>query len=259
MSKGRKRLVILVSLICPALVLMTLQHDGRSFSFLQGLTRPFYFFNNAATSVCSNIRAARDTFEENKRLKSETGRLLLERQRFGELVQENKRLKDLLSLKEHEPRYVAGAKAVTRGYDRLLNTVIIDKGAGSGIEKGMAVITTRGLAGKIHAVKNDFSEVLLLRDPNFSVGVRLQNSRREGVVSGTGRDTCTLKYIPPEENVEQGEAVVTSGLDGIFPPGLPVGTVSGIKKEGVEFFQQIDVVPFQPDSKLEEVVIFGKD
>lgn len=257
MSKGKKRLVILLSLFSVALVLMTYQHR-KPFSFLEALTYPYYSFNKMTSSINLNFNAVRNAFEENKRLKSELTRLMVERQRFGEFMQENKRLKESLSLKEHEPKYITTAKVIARGYDRLLNTIVLDKGRESGIEKGMAVITGKGLAGKIYSVKEGFSEVLLLKDSNFSVAVRLQNSRREGVVSGTGYESCSLKYIPPEENVEKGEVVISSGLDGIFPPGLPVGVVGRIKKEGVEFFQHIDVLPFQSDSKLEEVVILKK-
>ncbi|MBI5212641.1 MAG: rod shape-determining protein MreC, partial [Nitrospirae bacterium] len=198
------------------------------------------------------------TFEENKLLKKELTGALLEKQRYAEILHENKRLKELLSLKEHSPKYVASARVIARGYDKLLHTMILDKGKNSGIKKDMAVITAKGLAGKIYSVKDEFSEVLLLSDPNFSVAVRLQNSRREGIVAGTGYRHSLLKYIPPEEVVEKGESAVTSGLDGIFPPGLPVGLVSHVRTEGIEFFQDIRVLPFQDDATMEEAVILGK-
>jgi len=259
MSTAKKRLLILFSLFFVSFTMMTFQHNRKSFSFFEVLSYPFHALNKITSSVNLNVKTAKEALEENARLKKELTALLLERQRYNEFIQENKRLKDLLSLKEHERRYLTTAKVISRGYDRILNTVIIDKGRDVGLEKGMAVITTKGLVGKIHTVKNDFAEVLLLRDSNFSVAVRLQNGRREGVVSGTGYDHCVLKYIPPEENVEKGEVIVTSGLDGIFSPGLPVGIVGKVKKEGVEFFQQIEIIPFQSDAKLEEVVILKQD
>lgn len=94
-----------------------------------------------------------------------------------------------------------------------------------------------------------------MRDPNFGAAVRLQTSRVEGVLSGSGGALSILKYVPFEAAVEQGEAVVTSGLDGVFPPGLPVGIVHSVTKEGVTFFQQIEVLPFQADTTVEEVII----
>jgi len=259
MSKAKKRLLILFSLFSLSFVMMAFQHNRRPFSFFEVLSYPFHALSKITSSVDLKVKTAKEALEENTRLKKELTAFLLERQKYNEVIQENKRLKDLLSLKEHELRYLTAAKVIARGYDKVLNTIILDKGGNNGLQKGMAVITTRGLVGKVYFVKNDFAEVLLLRDSNFSVAVRLQNNRREGVVSGTGYDNCVLKYISPEENVEKGEVIVTSGLDGIFPPGLPVGTVVKVKKEGVEFFQQIEIMPFQSDAKLEEVVILKQE
>ena len=258
MSKGKKRLIIFFLLFSVALTLMSYQHNGQSFSFLDILSYPYNVFSRATSNFGSTIDEVRNTYEENKKLKRELNQLLIERQRYREIIQENSRLRDLLSLKGREPRYVATAKVISRGYDRLLNTEILDKGRTSGIEKGMAVITAKGLVGKVYSVRDDFADVLLLEDANFSVAVRLQGSRHEGIVSGTGYGACVLKYIPPEETVAKGEVVVTSGFDGIFPEGLPVGVVSSVKKEGIEFFQHVEVLPFQSPDKIEEVVVLKK-
>lgn len=258
MSKGKKRIIILFLLSLIALILITYYHQRRPSALFRILSYPYDVFNNFTLNVTMTFRELWGTFEENKSLRKELATALIEKQRYAEIVQENKRLKELLSLKEHLPNYVTTAKVIARGYDRLLHTIIIDKGKDSGIKKDMSVITPKGLVGKVYSVKDNFSEVLLLKDPNFSVAVRLQNSRHEGVISGTGHGYCILKYIPPEESVEKGEMAVTSGLDGIFPPGLPVGVVSSISKEGVEFFQDIKVLPFQSDAKIEEVVILSK-
>jgi rod shape-determining protein MreC len=214
--------------------------------------------NNFRATVSMTFRDTLHAREENRRLKSELAALILQQQRYEEILLENKRLKEILSLKNDRPDYVATAKVISRGYGRLLNTLVINKGANDGIKKDMAVITTAGLVGKIDSVRNNFSEVLLLTDPNFSVAVRLQHSRRKGIVSGAGHKYCLMKYIPPEESVDVGEAVLTSGLDGIFPAGLPVGIVYNIDKEGIEFFQDIQVLPFQDNAKIEEVVILSK-
>jgi rod shape-determining protein MreC len=258
MSKAKKRFIIFISLFSFALTLMSYQHGRQSSLFSPVLSYPYDMLNRFTSSVTATLHDAKDTFEDNKRLKKEVTQLLLERQQYREVIQENRRLKELLALKEHETHAVAAAKVIARGYDRLQNTVILDKGKKSGIEKGMAVITTKGLVGKIYSVRDDFSEVLLIRDSNFSVAVRLQNSRREGIVSGSGYSYCLLKYVAPEETIERGEAVITSGFDGIFPEGIPVGVVSTVKKEGIEFFQYIEVMPFQASEKAEEVLVLKR-
>lgn len=259
MSKGKKRIITLLVLSLIAFILLSYQHSRKPFTFLQPLSYPYDILNNFTATVNVTFHEIRDTFNENKRLKKALTAALLEKQKYAEIIQENKRLKEILSLKGQWPNYVATAKVIARGYDRMLNTIIIDKGKNSGIKKDMAVVTVRGLVGKIYSVKDNFSEVLLLRDPNFSVAVRLQKSRYEGVISGSGHKYCLLKYIPPEEVVERGEVVVTSGLDGIFPAGLPVGVISDFRKEGIEFFLDIKVVPFESDKKIEEVVILSNE
>ncbi|TAN45715.1 MAG: rod shape-determining protein MreC [Nitrospirae bacterium] len=258
MSKGKKRAAIFLGIILFALTLMTLQHGKTSNPFTAAVTYPFNALNRFFFNLGDSAKNAWNCVDENNKLKNEHAVLLAERQHYTEIIQENIRLKEVLALRAQEHSFVTAAKVISKGYDRLLNLVIIDKGRKDGIEKGMAAITPKGLAGKIYSVKEDYSELLLLKDANFSAAVRLQNSRTEGVISGTGHSLCALNYIPPEENVEAGEVVVTSGLDGVFPPGLFVGVVGSIKKEGVEFFQHIEVMPFQSAAKLEEVVILKK-
>jgi rod shape-determining protein MreC len=90
------------------------------------------------------------------------------------------------------------------------------------------------------------------------VAVRLEDSRREGVLAGTGEDECLLKYIPAELKVQKEETVVTSGLDGVFPSGIPVGAVSLVRERGGGFFQEVYVTPFQQDSTIEEVLVLKR-
>ncbi|MBF0557778.1 MAG: rod shape-determining protein MreC [Nitrospirae bacterium] len=260
MSKARKRLIILIVLVSTALALMSYQHNRKPFTFFDlVVSYPYYALNEFTSNIDLTVRRLRKTFAENITLREEVSRLRLEKQQYREIFLENERLKALLSLRELEPRYVSAARVIARGSDKLLNIATLDKGRNSGLEKGMAVLTPKGLVGKVYSVQDSYSDVLLLKDSNFSVAVRLQDSRREGVISGTGNDNCLLKYIPPEEKVEKGEVVITSGFDGIFPEGLPVGVVSNVKKEGIEFFQYIEVQPFQSSEKVEEVIVLKQE
>ncbi len=259
MSKGKKRLFILFVLVSAAVAIMNYQHNKKAFSFFDSvISYPYYALNELTANAAGTVRRLRSAFEENKLLREEVDHLLLEKQQSREIILENERLKALLSFKDQEPGFVTAARVVARGSDRLLNIVILDKGGKSGIEKDMAVITPQGLIGKVYLVQDSFSEVLLLKDSNFSAAVRLQDSRREGVVSGAGYDYCILNYVPPEEKVVKGEVVITSGVDGIFPEGLPVGRVSRVKKDGIDFFQYIEVQPFQSSEKLEDVIVLKR-
>ncbi len=255
----KKRLWLFLSFVVLSFVLMTYQSKSGVLAPLRFLTHPINALNNTIHSIISSIKepfrniALRD--EENRRLREELNKLLLEQQRYRDAVIENIRLRELLSLKEKEQRYVTAARVIAKGNDRWSNTLVIDKGRRDGLGKDMAVITVRGLVGKVSSLSDSYSSVLLINDINFSAAVRLEESRKEGIISGTGSRNCILKYIPHEDDVKQGEAVVTSGLDSLFPPDIPVGFVSKITKKGTSLLQDIEVIPFQDTTRLEEVVI----
>lgn len=254
MFKPKRRVIIILLLFFAAFLILSYQKKGHPL-INEILVYPFDLINRMTSNIYASFIKFRDAMEENERLNKRLNELLIERQSYGEIMLENERLRAIVALKKNNPAFFTTARSIGRGYDRFLNTLIIDKGKHQGIVKNMAAVTTNGLVGKIHAVKDDYSEILLLNDPNFSVAVRLQKSRHEGIVSGTGRGYCLLKYIPPEELVEKDEVVITSGLDGIFPPGIPIGVVSYIGRDGADFFLYLEVTPFQSSSKVEEVVI----
>jgi len=258
----KKRLLLFFSLIIVSFILMTYQSNRGLPNPLHLINYPVNIANDAINSIYSTIKGAfkkiqlRD--EENRRLKLELDNLLMERHKYNEAILENARLRELLALKEKEKKYVTAARVISRGSDQWTNTLVINKGRHDGIEKDMAVITSRGLVGKVLSVLNSYSHVLLLNDVNFSAAIRLQESRTEGIISGTGSKTCMLKYVSHEYEVKENEMALTSGLDSLFPSGIPVGAVTGISKKGAGLFQNIVVTPFQDSTKLEEVVIVGQ-
>ncbi len=255
MSKGRKRLFIVLTVVLLSFGLMTYQYSLSGNLNLGFLSQPFNLFGSLIANIRYTSKDFINTYRENARLKEQLATLLVERQQYGNIIEENKRLREIVGFRPQGFKVLTTARVIGRPYDSMLEMLLIDKGAKEGIKKGMAVITVRGLLGKIYAVHESYSEVLLLRDPNFSVAVRIQESRIEGVLSGTGYNYATLNYIPPEEKVEKGDIVVSSGLDGLFPPGIPIGVVSDVNKDNVEFFQKIRVTPYQYDTKAEEAMV----
>jgi rod shape-determining protein MreC len=194
--------------------------------------------------------------EENTQLKKQLYEISLIHKSYQELINENKRLKSFLDLKETRKDIVTIAKVISKGSNKFMKTLWIDKGSNQGVQREFPVITFNGLVGKVISVNSNFSEVLLLTDPNFSVAVRIERTRTEGILSGTGNG-CLLKYIPLEEEILLGDRIITSGLDDIFPEGILVGAVkSTTKKEG--FFQKIDVIPIQKEHNIEEVAVIKK-
>ncbi len=261
MSRAKKRLSIFLILSIVVLMMMTYQykHQGnKQLIFRETITYPFNAINSLIDSVKKALENHWNAVKENERLKREISMLLLEMQGYKEIVKENERLREILSLKPQIRNYIAVARVISQGHDRLMKTIILDKGIKDGILKDMTVITTKGLVGKVYRTQESFSEVLLINDANFSVAVRLQNARQESILSGIGRSYCILKYVPFENIIEKGEVVVTSGLDGVIPPNIPVGTVIDVKKDETDFFQEIKVMPFQSMDKIEEVVVLKR-
>jgi len=253
-----RRLFPLLLLLILSLTLMTYQSNKGNITPLRPLNSPFNHLNNLFHSISSAIKepfrrlTLRD--EENRRLRDEINRLLLEQQKYREAFFENQRLREILSLRQRETRYVTTARVISRGLERWSETVIINKGRKDGISKDMAVITPRGLVGKISRVDDAYAYVLLVTDINFSAAVKVQETRKDAILSGTGAGRCVLKYIPQEETVREGEVIVTSGFDDLFPHELTVGFVSRVSR-GSGIFQQIEVRPFQDLTKLDEVVV----
>jgi rod shape-determining protein MreC len=257
----KKRLLLFLFIII-SLGLMTYQSNREHLL-------PFKSLNNTLNGLHKIKNSVKDYLtspfkriflreEENIRLKTELSKMLKEQQIYREVFLENKRLRELLSLKEREHKYVTAARVIARSPDQWSNTLILDKGLLDGITKNMTAITNKGLVGKISDVSDSYSYLLLLTDINFSAAARLQESRTEGVISGTGFRKCQLKYIPYEEEVKKGDIVITSGLDSLFPQGIPVGYISNINKKGTGIFQDIEVFPFIESTKIEDVAIIKR-
>lgn len=257
-----KKRLLLFLFILVSFSLMTYQSSEKHFlpvTFLQSALNNLYELKDSLKkTITAPFRRALIREEENEQLKAELAQLKRQRQAYHEAMRENKRLKSLLTLKEIESRYVTSAQVIAKNIDQWSNTLTLEKGSKDGLEKNMAAITEKGLLGKLSNVSPSYSQLLLLTDITFSVAVRLQESRAEGVLSGTGFRTCKLKYIPYEEKVEEGDIVITSGLDSLFPPGIPVGFISKKSQKEIGLFQDIEVLPFVNDREIEVVTIIKR-
>lgn len=201
------------------------------------------------------LRGARERAVE---LSRKVRELELERQQLVETRGEAERLRRLLAFAEAEPgrRYV-GARVVgirlgTAG--RQLLTV--DRGADAGLAPMMPVVVTEGVVGRIHSVTASSAEVLVLTDLNSSIAVRVERTRARANVRGLGRpDLCRLDFALRTEDMTEGDPLVTSGTDGVFPRGLPVGKVSHIERRAHGLFQDARVVPAVDVTRVEEVLV----
>lgn len=181
-----------------------------------------------------------------------------ESSRYIEAELENKRLRDMLELKSQRPEFVTAAEVFARDPSNWYQVIWVNKGSDDGVAKEMIAVTPAGVVGRVHRIFNDTASVILLTDVNSALAVRMQSSRAEGILEGRGGNVCYLKYVPSEVEVEVGDAVISSGLDGIFPEGLVAGYVTELVKDEGGVFHTIKVAPAQDLNSLEEVAILKR-
>lgn len=197
--------------------------------------------------------------EENKNLNKKINELKAELVLYQEGYLEAQRLSKLLALKnDYNYRFVS-ARVIGREQAALSKTILINKGTAHGLKIGMPVIATPGLIGRLIDVSWHVSKVLLLIDENNNIGAILQRTRTQGIVSGAGARGCILKYIYKNQDVKEGDSVISSGLGGIFPKGLLIGKVSHVQKQDAALFLKINVAPFVDFAKLEEVLVLASE
>jgi len=177
-------------------------------------------------------------------------------QKLSEQAAETQRLRALLDFKNQLPIQTVAAEVIAASPGENSNSIYIDKGSDSGLETDLAVITPEGIIGKILAVFPHTSHVLLITDPSSGAGVLLAQSRVQGVLKGGTQNLCEVHYIMNEEPVKPGEALLTSGLDQIYPKGLLVGTV--VQTSDGNIYKTILVKPAADFSRLENVLVVLK-
>lgn len=194
---------------------------------------------------------------DNSRLKQTVADYEQLRVQLEEYKAENERLKALLDFKAQVPYTTVAAKVIARNPDSWWSMVVIDKGRLAGLSQDMPVITPGGLVGKITRVTDATATVLLLLDPESGAGGIVQRTRDTGVVLGQAGTTGNLriKFFSREAQVEVGDDIVSSGLGGVFPAGLPIGRVAKVEPAEFGLVQYAEVKPTVDFLHLEDVLV----
>jgi len=200
------------------------------------LQRVFTWGVNAIEDFWLNYFYLVDVRQENKELKRQIQQLMLENSRYRELLSTYVRLQTLLKFKQTFREPVIAARVIGRDPSGWFRSVIVDKGEKDGISVDMPVVNALG-------------------DQNSSVDCLIQRSRDRGIVKGLSTELCKVAYLVKSSDVSLGDQVVTSGLGGVFPKGLPLGQVVRVVDKPEELFKEVDMKPVVNFSKLEEVLI----
>lgn len=196
-----------------------------------------------------------DVEMENEHLRTRLGALEQRNALLEETKKENERLQGLLNVKDPISRESVAATVI--GYDpsSWVQAVTLNKGSNDNIELGLPVISGGGVVGQVIAVSPHTSRVLLIIDRASGVDVMLQDSRARGILEGTGGEPCDYQFVIESEEVNIGDKVVTTGLDGVFPKGINVGVVTSANAGAGGLFRSIKVTPAVKFSKLEDVLV----
>ena len=189
-----------------------------------------------------------------RRLQLGAGERLL---RFEHLEQENAHLRELLQMSRRiETRSIA-ADILYNAPDPFARKVILDRGAQQGVEPGLAVVDANGVIGQVTRVHPIQAEVTLLTDRNQSIPVSVVRNGVRGVLYGVGRGMLEMRHVLADVDIRPGDQLVTSGLDGVFVPGLPVATVTRVNRDA-DAFARIDCEPVAAIERSVQVLVVGR-
>ena len=214
---------------------------SRSIRFVKDIWVHYFFLVEAAIENDNYKKAFSHSVERNNLYK--------------ELKLSNIRLRSLLDFQKTITDKVIAAEVIGKDPSPWFKTIMINKGKDDGVKKGAAVVIPEGIVGQVAEVSLHNSKVLLIIDPNSAVDALVQRSRARGIIKGGFADRCVFKYVLRKKGIAVGDTVVSSGLDGVFLKGLPVGQVSDVVKPNSGIFQEVTVTPCVDFEKLEEVLV----
>lgn len=195
-------------------------------------------------------RAVKENYELHQKVAQLTTENLELRQSEGDL----NRLRSLLGYSEQFTMPTTMAHAIMLDTSGRFKSIVIDRGSGAGIDVNDSVVNASGLIGRVILTTHDMAKVQLIIDTNCAVGALLERTRRQGVVRGDGNLGTQMSGVPSLADVAIGDTVLTAGIDGIFPKGIPIGTIIRADR-GPDLFKRIDLKPAVDFGGIEEVIV----
>lgn len=260
----RWNLALLVVLLLGQLILLSSAPSSRG-STLEGIVLnalgPVVHFVSIASDgtagAFESFRLARTLREENRRLRQKLEATQHSLVRLHGVEEELERLSRISGYSRPESGRFFVADVVYVDRASWLRTLVLYTGSAEP-SRNQPVITAGGLVGRIVVPAKPYAKVLLLTDRSASVSAMIERTRRRGMVRGNGEESLLLDNIPLQENVRPGDRVVTAGIDGVFPRGIPIGVVTDVEP-GPELFHRIRVQPFIDLAILDQVYVLTEE
>lgn len=196
---------------------------------------------------------------ENEQLKRRLVEQGAAAQAFASTQQANARLKALLDIRTSVGENAIAVEVLYTGRDAFTQKLFVDKGAEAGLAAGSAVVDADGVVGQVTRLYPFMAEVTLVTDKDHVVPVKIERSGVRAVMAGTGAGRPPeLRFMPPSADVRIGDLLVTSGLDGTYPPGLAVARVATLERETGQMFAQITLAPVAGVDRSEQLLVLAR-
>jgi rod shape-determining protein MreC len=258
----RKALIVLFIAALPILSINMKRNPGEAPWYQQPFSWIVSSVQNSYGSFTSGVRGTTSLYlklvgikKQNQSLTRENEELRAQLGAMSELKLENERLNKLLDFKQSTKMQLLAAKVIGRDFSADDYSLRINRGRKDGLKRLQAVITVEGVVGYVDEVEETTSTLLLLTNRTSAIDAIVQRTRAWGVIAGKTRSTVRLKYLERADDVSVGDMIVTSGLEGYFPKGFPIGTVTAVKKTDYGISQEATIKPIVTPTNLEEVFV----
>lgn len=263
LMRHREGLLLVVLVISSILIISRQVQDPTGMSYFRksviAVAAPF---QSGFSSVIGGIKGVWGNYiflfgtrSENAQLKEEVNNLSSEVQKLREELYRAGRLEEFSAYRFETGLSGMAAQVIGESPDPWTRTIIINRGTREGLSRHLPVVTPDGLVGSVVETSDHSSIVRLIVDRSSRVPVLVSRSRARAILEGESSGTCQLKYLDRTEDVQEGDIVITSGLAGIYPRGIEVGTISQILARNHGLYQYAKVLPKAPINRIEDVLV----
>ncbi len=261
------RILLLITLLLVVGLLLLAAMLGGKFGPLHQSTLDFIGpMQSVVTRTATGIANLKSDYldllavrEENKKLQAQIDKYLNELGEYREGYSTYLHLQQLLEMKAKLTFKPIAARVVGKEPSYWYQTIVVDRGRKDDILEGMIALAPGGVVGQVMQTAENYSKILLANAPSSAIDVMVQKNRTRGILKGAGEKGYVLQYVLKSADVEVGDHIVTAGIGGIFPAGIPLGRISKIEKKQRGMFQEIEVEPYIDFQKLEYVLLDPTD
>ena len=227
---------------------------------LYPLQRAVQMPGEALGFVAGYFASKRDLEAENAALQAKLAERAPAAQAFPRVRDENARLKALLDVKARYAGAATAAAVLYTGRDPFTQKLFVDKGSDAGVKPGEAVIDELGVLGQVTRVFPYMAEVTLVTDKDHAVPVKVERNGVRSVLYGAGTGRAPeLRFMPPSADLQVGDRLLTSGLDGTYPAGLAVAQVASVDRDTGQIFARITATPLAGVDRSEHLLVLGQE